>query len=427
MRNKISPFHKLHPFFTLTILTISIVQSLEIPESLECMRLNEEKLPLDFFDKGRNSIQCAIEFRVRRSTYISGANNNFIYNITGVITNAFPRSILQTTFRSKKFTLIHTCTDSKVIAPRDGGNKKQRYIAYTSFTVKRKKVKLANSSPMIQMVIKSSDQQTEAIKTRIAEKFITYPLYPVLTDSPAVKISLKRRPPPYEFDDQNYEPFLVRKGKRHGEVKFSVVENQKYLVMECSAVGGSAFLMWRFYQNGINQKSKSSPKNNNKWTQKWSDNPLARNFHVNPPQCHGGTDKCPKLRLIVKQAGLNKYSNGTYECLAFRTKNDYRRSRNFVSRQKASITIFSATCGKNRQVPNSDCPVRIPEKQGVCCQNQGGYYLSCAEGWRGERCSTYIPASTHTNDNSQCQGSVWTVAFVGSSVGLTGRLNETEK
>ena len=282
-----------------------------IDNNLECLKLNEQKLPINFFEKGRNSIQCAIEFRVRKSQLISSSNNNYIYNITGVITNAFPRSILQTTLRSKKFTLIQTCSNTKVIAPRDGGNKKQRYIAYTTFQVKKKKVKLTPSTPLSQFVIKSSDQQTEAIKTKIADKFISYPSYPVLTDSPAVKISLKRRPPPYEFDDQNYEPVVLRKGKRHGQIKFSVVENQKYLVMECSAIGGSAYLMWRFSKNGV--KMKKNKNSNIIWTQKWSETPLSNNFHINPPQCHGGHEKCSKIRLIVKQQGLNKYSNGTYE------------------------------------------------------------------------------------------------------------------
>ena len=106
----------------------------------------------------------------------------------------------------------------------------------------------------------------------------------MLTDSPTVKIILKRRPPPYEFDDLNYEPVILRKGKRHSHVKFSVVENQKYLVMECTAVGGSAYLMWRFYENGkkIMSKRKTSVKAwNSKWSSKWSNNPISKNFlHV---------------------------------------------------------------------------------------------------------------------------------------------------
>ena len=394
--------------------------------------LDSNKIPAEFWHHGRDSTSCALEIAYRDKNIKIVKTNpsdprevSYIYNFTQVtIINAYPRSLLEAPFTSKKADFTEVC----VLGPlRPAPSRYRKLIIYTNFIAPSKDdlvamaqnpdktylPSLAKMVPRSIIGIASTRNQRYEIKKRISGKFWHRPEFPYMTDEPKVKVSVKSRPRPHLDQDKTFKYKSLKKGKIGAVRKFEIPIGTSDLIIRCWTEAGDAFIRWRFLNDGIDMKDLRGYPGGDQFLMRQSD----KKYFVTPRRCWGV--RCNQSKLIFRH-NVHQSHNGTYVCQAYKNRADYLNKINPISSMAVELHVSrSAQCpARYYKTDKRKCPNLI---NGICCANEntGQRIVACFTGYKGISCSapddTAHYQSTIRENGDKCRQNATTVAIFGSS------------
>ena len=261
-----------------------------------CPSLDKDNIPLDYVKYQKNIIHTVLEFKLtkRQHRFKNVASNyndpSHTYRIEGTVVRAYPETIFNNLFSGAKRVINAACVHDKNQGDIEGLELGKKVLIYTTAKFHRRKgtpiLKIKQSKNTI--VVPYSDRQIEVIKRRMATNYLDSIVnFPTLTDEPRVRVSIRsiEHGPNSSIRKKLFDYSVVKKHKTKGIRKFNIKADEKNLVLTCQAIGGAAYLNWRFYQNG--KISKAEPSNQ-------------RKYSMAPSSCLSkDAVKCTEIRLLI--------------------------------------------------------------------------------------------------------------------------------